>query len=184
MLNNALMPVSLFLLLLAVWEERIQNPIDQGLAWLSATFRQQQENTLAKDRQRIIQLAEDGYLLITEFILATIFIALSLFSFLMYYLIYVQATWWGREVALITFFLLAVFLSRLASHRVDLAIQGRELYIEEKQLAAFGSITPDETAYLLSTSANTDQLAQAKQEYEAGQWVQIGNLEQLDKLLR
>lgn len=184
MSNNVFMPFSLLLLFIAVWEGRLQNPIDRGLAWLSTTFRQLQEDTQAKDRQRIIQLAEDGHLLITEFILATILIALSLFSILMCCLIYVSTPWWGREVAWMAIFLLAVFFSRFASHRLDLAIQGRELYIEEKQLAASESATWDETTYLLSTSANQDQLAKAQQEYEAKQWVQVENLEQLNKLLQ
>jgi len=39
----------------------------------------------------------------------------------------------------------------------------------------------DETAYLLSSSANEKQLEQAKKELEDGQWVEVDNLDELFK---
>ncbi|MDM8560831.1 hypothetical protein [Candidatus Parabeggiatoa sp. HSG14] len=39
----------------------------------------------------------------------------------------------------------------------------------------------DETAYLLSSEANVQQLEQAKQEFEKGQWIEVENLDELFK---
>jgi hypothetical protein len=40
---------------------------------------------------------------------------------------------------------------------------------------------PDETAYLLSSSANEKRLEQARKEFEKGQWTEVDDLDELFK---